>query len=419
MKIVNLKKEEFESFAETHPLKNFYQTTSYGNVMKNFGFESTYIGFVEAGSLIGASLVLNKPVFMGLKYGYAPHGILINYKDFNLLENAMKKLKTYLLRQGYLVIKIDPLIIKSKRDKEGNVLEKNKDFEQIMKTLNKVGFTHCGFNNYMESVKPRWHAELVLKDHKVKELFYNLEKQVRNKLRKSIKFGVEVYQDNNDIESAYQFIKEKGNYSLKYYKELKEKYKDNLEIYFAKVNTENYVYNSQVLYEKEADINDYLNNIIQNEGSKGKDMHTVLNKKMESDKVLASYKNHLLTSTELLKQNPESLVIGAAIIIKQNNKIYLLIDGFSKKYKNLCPGYLIKWKIIEKYSESNIDVFDLNAVSGNFTSENVYKGLNESKASFNTDIIEYIGEFNLITNKPMYSLYRNTKDKYNLKEQKK
>ena len=418
MKIVSLKPEEFDRFAKNHPLRNYYQSVEYGNLMKNFGFSTLYVGFVHNKKLIGASLILNVQIFMGFKYGYAPHGLLINYNDYKFIPEAIKKLKSYLFKKSFLILKIDPLIIKSIRDSEGNVIRENNELEKLMTTMKKTGFLHCGFNNYMEALKPRWHAILNIKDKDASQMFFDLDKQVRNKLRKAVKYGLEIYKDNtNDIEKIYSFINKKGNYSLKYYKEFLENFGDNFEIYFAKLNTEVYVTNSKTLYEKEQDKNNYLNNIIQDEGFKGKDMRSVLNKKMESDRILASYKKHLINSTNLLRDYPDGLVIGGAIIIKYQNTINLLIDGFDEKYNNLCPNYLIKWKVIEKYANSEIELFDLNAISGNFTNNNKYKGLNEAKLGYNSLATEYIGEFNIIINKPMYSLYRNTKDKYNIKEQ--
>lgn len=421
LKIVFLKQNEFEDFESKHELKNFYQTISYGHLMTKFGFQENYIGFVEGDTLIGASLILSRPIFMGFKYGYAPHGLLLNYTSNEYLEQIAKKLKSFLLKQGFLILKIDPLIIKSIRDKDGNIISENVNIQPIMDLLKKLDFSHCGFNNYLESVKPRWHAILPIENLTTNQLFYNMEKQVRNKLRKSIKFGIEIYKGTStDIEKMYSFIKEKGNYSLKYYEEFQKTFNDNFEIYFARLNTNIYVLNSTKLYDKESEINDYLSNIIQNEGSKGKDMRNILNKKMESDRVLASYKRHLIKSTKLLKDYPDGLIIGGSIIIKYADTITFLIDGYNKDFSNLSPNYLSKWYIIEKYSHTGIKYFDLNAISGDFKNkDNKYKGLNESKMGFNSIGYEYIGEFNLIVNKPIYALYRGTKDNYSPKNQQK
>ncbi len=420
MKVVNLKLDAFTEFVKNSKLDNFYQSVEYGNLMSKFGFSASYVGFIHDDSIIGASLILNRPIFMGFKYGYAPHGLIVDYNNMDMLPEMIKRLKSFLFKKSYLIIKIDPLIIKSVRDEEGKILESNPNIDNIMLKLKKNGFNHCGFNNYMEAVKPRWHAILNIANKDAPTLFYELEKNVRNKLRKAVKYGIEIYKDNTfDIEKMYEFISNKGNYSLRYYKEFKNSFGNKFELYFARINTEVYVENSKQLYEKEAEINDYLNNLIQNEGLKGKDMRTILNKKMESDRILSSYKNHLVIATKLLKEYPNNLIIGGAIIINHNNKLYLLIEGYNDQYNNLGAGYLMKWKIIEKYAKSGIEYFDLNAISGDFTDNNKYKGLNEAKLGYNSKAIEYIGEFNLIVNKPMYALYRNTKDKYSLKEAKK
>ena len=60
MKIVSLSIEEFDSFAKKHKLRSFYQSSSYGNIMKKYGFKPLYIGIKNhQGELIGASLILS------------------------------------------------------------------------------------------------------------------------------------------------------------------------------------------------------------------------------------------------------------------------------------------------------------------------------------------------------------------------
>ena len=420
MKIVKLKKEKFDEIAKNHSLANYYQSVSYGNLMTTSGFTPSYLGFVHDKLLVGVSLVLSKEIFMGFKYGYAPNGLLINYDDSNMLPLILKKLKSYLFKSGYLILKMDPLIIKSIRDKKGNIINEKTNINSIMKTLTSTGFTHCGFNNYLESIKPRWHASLEIKNNTSQKLFYQLDKNIRNKLRKASKFGVEIFQaKNSEIETMYNFIKEKGNYSLRYYTDFARNFGDNFEIYFARINTNTYVTTSQMLFERETENNNQLNEIIQDQGLKGKNMRAILNKKMESDRVLNSYKKHLVLSTKLLKEYPDNIIIGGAIVIKYNNTLNLLIDGFLPEYQSLCPSFLTRWKIIEKHVNSSIEKFDLNAIVGNFQKDNKYHGLNESKLGFNSRAIEYIGEFNVICNRTMYNLYRSTTNKYSIKKQQK
>ena len=295
--------------------------------------------------------------------------------------------------------------------KKGKILGKNPNINQIIANLKNAGFTHCGFNQYFESVKPRWEAELDLRKD-TNTLFKDLSKQTRNKLRKATKYGLSVYKDNKyDFNQIYHLIKDKDTVTLKYYEQMHNLFGQNCELYYAKLNTRTYVENSKYLYEKEMEINDYLTNIIQSNGYKGKNMSGILNKKMESDKLLSAYKKYMVAATELLKQHPEGLIVGATVVVKNKNKLFLIAEGYDKRYKNLAANYLTKWKIIEKYANSNIQFFNLNAIAGNFEANNKYKGLNEMKFSYNSIANEYIGEFNLIVNGPMYSLYKSMSSK--------
>lgn len=420
MKVVTIDNHTFDEYSKNHIYSNFYQTSAYGDLMSKFGLKDLYLGFKQGDTLVGVTLIIHKPVCLGFKYAYAPKGVLIDYNDSNLIMDAFKALKSYLFKERFLLFKMDPNIIISTRNKKGDIIWKNDNKSIIMNNLKSAGLYHCGFNNYFESVKPRWHSILdINKDSSI--LFSNLDKRTRNKLRRATKFGVEVYKDNtNDVEKIYDFIKVKGRYSLRYYQEFAKSFGDNFEVYFAKLNTAVYVDNSRRAYEKEMEINEYLNQIIQSNGYKGKNMNKILNKKMESDKLLGAYKSYLVHSTESLKNNPDGIIIGGAIIIKHNDTVQLLIEGYNGEYGKLCPTYLIKWKIIEKYAKSSIIKFDFNAIAGKFgDAPNKFRGLNESKLSYNTKPTEYIGEFNLISNAPMYSLYKNLSPDNNMKNQSK
>ncbi len=408
MKITIIDEQQFDNYSKTHEYSSYYQSSSYAKLMNHHGLKPMYLGFYDENKLIGTSLILSKPSFMGFKYGYAPRGLLIDYNNYNQIIELAKDLKNFLFKERFILLKIDPLILISKRDKDGNIIYENSHRDNIMETFKSAGFHHCGFNKIFESVKPRWFAYLDLQNDE-DNLFKNLTKQTRNKIRKAMKLGVEIYQDKDAITKIYPFIARKGNYSLKYYQEFSELFSNNLEIYVAKINTEKYVEGSRLLYEKELEYNEYLNNIISRDGYKGKDMKDILSKKMESDKLLIIYKEYLVNSITLLRNHPEGISIGGTIIVKEKDTVHLLIDGYDKTYSKFCPLYLTKWEIIKKYLNSNFKYFDMNAVTGIFDTkeENPYRGLNEMKLGFNTTVYEYIGEFNLIINNPIYALYKN------------
>jgi peptidoglycan pentaglycine glycine transferase (the first glycine) len=173
------------------------------------------------------------------------------------------------------------------------------------------------------------------------------------------------------------------------------------DIYFALINPTIYLKNSKLLYENELQVNAELNEQMQkNRG--------ILSRKMESDKLLNLYRNEVAQATELYKQNKQ-FVIAATAVIKYGNEVFFLIDGIDKKYKSFNANYLLKWKIIEAFTKIGFTKFHLNGITGDFNQKSTYYGLFEFKKSFNTKVVEYIGEFNLVVNRFRYSLYRKFK----------
>ena len=133
--------------------------------------------------------------------------------------------------------------------------------------------------------------------------------------------------------------------------------------------------------------------------------------------ILFSYK--IVKSIELLKQYPEGITIAGTIIIKSKNTIHLIMDGYNKEYSKLCPLYLARWEIIQHYLNTEYKYFDMNAITGLFEENNKYKNLNDMKFGYNAKAYEYIGEFNLIVNTPMYTLYKSVIAEDSLKDLKK
>ena len=89
------------------------------------------------------------------------------------------------------------------------------------------------------------------------------------------------------------------------------------------------------------------------------------------------------------------------------------MDGYDTNFKRLNAKHLLIWKIIQKYSELGYEKFNFGGITNPKLKDNKYSGLNEFKLSFNTNIYEYIGDFELITNKPLYFIHKNKLKKNN------
>ena len=412
MKIITLDEKAFDKFASTHKYRNYYQTSAYGRTKKSNGSNIHYIGIIDDyNNILGASLLLYKEVFMNYKIAYAPRGFLIDYTNVNNLTEFTNRLKKLLGKQGYMLIKIDPFIPINIRNNKGKIININNESNIILANLKAAGYEYLGANLFFENQKPRFEAIVTL-NHDIKEIYQSFDKKVRQKIKKAIRNGIEIYKGNiEEINLFYELIKKKYNKPINYYTDLYNNFTNNIDLYFAKLNTETFVITSRMQYEKEIEINNELAIKIQtttNNNSKKK----LINEKMESDKLVNTYKKNLVWATKLLKENPNGLIVGTALNLCYDNVCYLIIEGFNQDFKSLNPNYLIKWKMINDYKNRNFKYIDLNAVSGEFTKITKYTGLNEMKLGFNSLVTEYIGEFDLVISPLPYNLYKNlNKDK--------
>ncbi len=407
MKIVKLSAAQFDRFAANHKYRNYFQTSMYANVMSKFGYHAQFLGIVsDDNKLSGATVILYKTVFMKNKIAYAPRGILFNYENRNQLEELVHKLKSVLGKQGFMVLRIDPYIPLSIRDTDGAIMNFNAKGNEIIENLKSVGFEYKGKNIYFETEKPRWEAIVTLQ-RDLEELFSRLDKRTRNKIRKALNSGVVVERDSTkNINKLFSFVGKKDNNPLSFYKEMKEQFDVDIDIYYAKIKAGNYVVNSRRNYEKEIEYNESLSEKIQDLNIDPKEKELYINKKIESDKLINSFKANLLKATDILKQNPDGIFIGGAMVIRYDNAAYIYTEGFDEKYSKLNPSALLIWQMISDYTQEGFKYINLNAVVGEFEKQNKYSGLNESKLGFNSIVTEYIGEFDIILNSFSYNLYQ-------------
>ena len=426
MKIREIDAVEFDTFAKNHDYANPWQTSNYGEAAKTLGYNVLYLGFEEGLTLVGATLLLTKLAFAGQSISYAPRGILIDYEDAKAVEEAFNILKKYLNLHKIMSLTMDPPVILTIRNKNGTLKENSNNIDKKLDTIlhggevlkanpyakdvvnllmRKLKFEFRGQNLYFEGILPRWYAITNLPINS-RTLLNKIDKRTRTKLRKAAKLGVEIMQDDTkNIRALYEVMNYKGK-PIEYYEALIANNPD-CEIYVARVNSEKYVNNSKILYERELERNEILNRVIREKNAAGRNIQRALNQKMESDKIINGYKEHLVKSTQTLKDFPNGRIIAMCIVIKHGTNVSIFEDGYLRQYSSLNAAYLLRWKVIEQYSNSNLRTFIFGEITGGFDPRrNPLYGMNEAKLSLRGSILEYIGEFGVMTNRTMYNLYQ-------------
>lgn len=405
MTFKELSKQEFDTFANRFIPSTPYQTSTYGETMISQGYTPYYLGLTSNDKIMAATLVLIKSDG-SFKYGYVPRGFLIDYTNTNLLAEFTTNLRKFLNSKSVVAIKISPLIVKNIYDANYNLIASNPNYDILFQNLKNLGFNHLGYNSFFESYKPRFEALIELKQD-FYTLFQNMKKSFRTKVRSAEANGVRIHKGTyDDIAILYEQAKNKYPRNMKYFEELYNNGKDNVEIYYAKVDFDTYLKKNQaefVKVEQEANLN---NELVLN--SKGKSHQRLLTKKIASDKMLNVSKAKLSEAINLMSKYPDGIIIASLIICKTKDTITIMMDAYDKKYTKFNAKHLMIWKLIEKYAKEGYKYFNLGGATYKVENDNKYYGLNNYKLGFGSKIYEYIGDFEFVTNKPLYIMYRNT-----------
>ena len=394
MKLRTLSIFEFDDYAKTHPLGSYHQTSSYAMLASEQGFEYDLLGFVDdQGNIKAASLILYKKLGMFNRYGYAPKGFLIDYHDTELLKEFTKALKKYYYKKNFAFIKVNPEISVGTMDYKNKIINYNQN-HILESTLRGLNFKKMESNKRFETKVPIYNAIQVLKTTNLK----TVNKNTRNKIRKGLKNGLYLEKTNRDgLDILFPFIKNKKNHTIYHYYNYYNAFSRNndIDIFLVKINYEDCLINLRERYEIELERNNKIVNKVMGKPSKEN-----LRRKLESDTVLNTIKDNIALATNGLAKNKEQYIAGA-ITIKYKNRLYILITGYDKKFKMFSPNYFLHYQLIEYYKK-DFDFIDLNGITGDFTAENPYKGLDEFKLGFNPYAFEYIGEYDFIINESLY-----------------
>ena len=98
----------------------------------------------------------------------------------------------------------------------------------------------------------------------------------------------------------------------------------------------------------------------------------------------------------------EGKPIAGTLAIHYGNKVWYLYGASSNAYRNVMPNYLLQFEMIKWAVDEGCDIYDFRGVSGDLSPENPLYGLYKFKKGFSGDLVEFIGEYELITKPVVY-----------------
>ena len=326
-KLKELTNDEFDKFSLSFECSTVYQTSSYALAMNNQNYDSILLGLINSEDEIKAATLILIGYDKKFKFAYSPRGFLIDYKNEELIKIFTNKIKDYLGKNGIVTLKINPPIYKAIHYLDSEEILKNNYYDHILKFFISLGYKHLGYNSYFEGIRPRFEAviNLTLEEE---EIFNNLKKELKTKIRNAKKSGLKVI---------------KGNI-------------DNLN---TKLDTIEYLKETNKQLEGKENEGIKITSKIQNNNS----VHKNINKKMNIDLDIYKYNKQLVEATKLLKEYPNGLITSSVLVAKYKDEVTLLIDGHNKDYKNLNSKHLLIWELCKKYKKEGYKKFNLGGIA--------------------------------------------------------
>ena len=118
--------------------------------------------------------------------------------------------------------------------------------------------------------------------------------------------------------------------------------------------------------------------------------------KLETD--LAHYKE--------LNKDGDVLVLGGILFLLSGNEVLSLVGGSFDKYMEFKSAYTVHFAGLKYAIENNYDRYNFYGIVGDFNPKNELAGLYTFKRGYGGYVVELIGEFDLVLNKPMYRMYK-------------
>lgn len=409
LKLKNIEKEKFDEYVVNNEHKShFLQSLSWGEFAKvKKNLTPYYLGLVnEEEEIVAATLLLEKKLPMNFTYFYAPRGFVIDYKKRELVKTMTKKIVDFAKSKKAIFVKIDPDIIKTEFNYLNEETE-NKNFNEIFSTLKSCGFKHQGFTKNFETMQPRYTFRIDL-NQSLEEIEEHFSKTTKQRIAKALKIDTEVViGTKEDVKEFYHLMtltenrKDFISYNEDYYQTLYEIFNGNKNskatLFLGKVHL------IKTIHALEKNLKDIHNQIsilpIDNLSKSAKAKLTELTKQKDNiNKEIEKYK-------EYKKEYGQDLTLSAHMIIEYGDKAWVLYAGNHNILSETYVNYNTYFEHIKYCKNKGLKIYDQFGTIGDLSKDNPRIGLHEFKKKFGGNYVEFIGEWDYITNYPMYFIF--------------
>lgn len=379
-KDINIK--EYNEFIKKYKYASFMQEKAWALVKNNW--DNILCGVYEKKVLVAACSILIRKLRKGFTIFYIPRGYLIDFENKELLKFMTENIKILAKKYKAYIVKIDPNFCVSEKFTKN----KNLSFDVLSHNYNikhnnllNLGYIHQGFSkNLHANLQPRYQMAIpLINDNNEKINYEQLLKTFKSKYRYYLgdfhkKRGVyfTYSHEKKDIKQFVHLLKcteENKNIHLRneeYFNKIIDNFKNRVYLIFGHVNLDKYI------------------NFLKNNNGKEEEINYV--------KKLKETKGNIITLSSAL------LIVPNNDGIRVSEYLYAGNDRSLNKL-NISGGVALEAAKIS--IDNNCDYCNLGGISGTLDDQ-----LYIFKSKYNSIILEFSGEYDLIINKFKYKLIK-------------
>ncbi|EOU1683974.1 peptidoglycan bridge formation glycyltransferase FemA/FemB family protein [Clostridium perfringens] len=425
-KFVEINSSEIDKFNESDRKGHIFQTSYWAELKKDWK-KKFIAGYDNDNNMvITATILLRKAPYINKYMGYIPRSFTCDYNNKKLLIEFTEYLREFAKKNNISFITIDP-DIHLKENEEA--LSEGTEIKNFLKSL---GYKNTDSKNF-EAIQPNFVFRLPLPTEGNKmDIKKAVFKKFSSKTRYNIKvaeergLSVEVYDKetlNEDVLDRFHEIMvttgKRDNFLVRhreYFKDMIDYLYPHCRLYMVKYSYENdFNRLSEKLNKQEEAKTKAINKIeelkVKLDAETDEDKKSRVEKKLndqdkrlkEAERQIEGFKKKI-SDIEPFKR--QEIYLSGSIYLYYGNKAWYLYGASENILRDTMPNFAMQWSMICDSIDLGCDVYDFRGVSGDLNPENPLYGLYKFKKGFNGNFVEFIGEFDIVIDNGIYTLYK-------------
>ncbi len=384
MRLRDINKKEFEDFCKESKQDNFFQTKYYAEIMRKEGYHTYFVGLEQDGNIRAAAMLLSKNISLFKKrIFYAPRGVMIDYKNYELLKFFTDSIEKYVKEKHGIYIKINPYLILHDREFDGKLINGGLDNTKSRENLIKLGWlkkddANDDYEN-IDDIEPSLLYELELRGKNEQELFSNFSSRLQEIIKKNEIIGITTRKlSKNEFQKFLEILANSSNttnflnINYKNYKDILNILEQHnmLDMTIANLNLDKY---------KEATLKSKNN--IKNDAQ----LEEKINKQLDSIEKLQYKYGH-------------NILLGGIMAVSYHNEYLVLASGDIDQFHNFHVLNTLHWEAIKNAKKLGNEKYNFYGI-GNTLEDN--PKLSEYQ-NYHGKVVQLIGEYDYIIHEFAY-----------------